>query len=153
MRRRLSASSLLVAVFASGIAAANGHVFTATHPTWKSECGSCHIAYPPQLLPARSWRALMANLPDHFGVDASLDAKSLAEVSAFLEQNAGRERDSSAEPVLRITETRWFRHEHEEELAPTIWRHPKVKSAANCAACHTRAEQGDFSERSLIIPR
>ena len=24
---------------------------------WKKECGACHLPYPPQLLPARSWRA------------------------------------------------------------------------------------------------
>ena len=54
--------------------------------------------------------------------------------------------------TLRITETGWFRHEH-DEVPAGIWKRPAVKSAANCAACHTRADAGDFSERNIRIPR
>ena len=41
------------------------------------ECASCHTAYPPGMLPARSWERLMAGLDRHYGSDASLDAKTL----------------------------------------------------------------------------
>lgn len=137
----------------SATALADGQTrFTAANPTLQAECGSCHLAYPPQLLPARSWRALMTGLDKHFGSDASLDTKTTAEISAFLEKNAARDRDASAKPVLRITETNWFRHEH-DEVSTSVWRNPKVKSAANCAACHTAAARGDFSEHSIRIPR
>jgi hypothetical protein len=34
-----------------------------------------------------------------------------------------------------------------------VWRLAAVKSPANCAACHTTAEQGDFRERNIRIPR
>lgn len=27
---------------------------------WQTECGSCHVAFPPRLLPAESWRAMMS---------------------------------------------------------------------------------------------
>ena len=44
-------------------AIAGGHkLAAATNAAWKSECGSCHVAYPPGLLPAASWRAIMAGL-------------------------------------------------------------------------------------------
>ena len=43
-------------------------------PAYVQECGSCHVPYPPGLLPNESWQRLMANLPQHFGTDASLDA-------------------------------------------------------------------------------
>jgi hypothetical protein len=129
-------------------------IFRVSHPTWKAECGSCHVAYPPQMLPASSWRAIMTQLDRHFGTDASLDAGTAAEIAAFLRQNAGRERrDSSRRPVLRITKLDWFRHEHEEELPASIWDHPAVKTPAHCEACHTRAGDGDYSERSLRVPR
>ena len=94
---------------------------------WKAECGSCHIAYPPPLLPAASWRRLMAQLERHFGSDASVAAGSAAEIGAFLERYGGR----GADEGLRVTQTRWFRREH-RDLRP--------KNAANCTACH----QGDL---------
>jgi nitrate/TMAO reductase-like tetraheme cytochrome c subunit len=143
---------LTVGAMRAGVALAGDHRYTAPSPTVKAECGSCHIAYPPQLLPARSWRALMAGLDKHFGTDASLDPQTAATITAFLEQNAGRERLSSAQPVLRISETRWFVHEH-DEVPGAVWKSPKVKSPSNCAACHSKAEQGDFSEHNVHIPK
>jgi nitrate/TMAO reductase-like tetraheme cytochrome c subunit len=96
----------------------------------------------------------MSGLDQHFGTDASLDAQTSAEILAFLERNAGPQRRSDAsQPILRITETAWFKHEHEEELPASIWQHPKVKSPANCGACHTQAENGDYSESTLRVPR
>lgn len=149
----MKAILIVALVTASFTAQADGQkTFTASNPAWQAECGSCHLAYPPQLLPARSWRAIMAGLDKHFGSDASVDAKAAAEISAFLEKNAGRDRDNTAQPVLRISDTRWFRHEH-DEVPSAVWRNPKVKSASNCAACHIGATQGDFSEHSVRIPR
>ncbi len=116
---------------------------------WQAECGSCHVAYPPRLLPAQSWRALMAGLDRHFGTDASLDKPAAREISAFLEKNAGR---PDASVRLRITETRWFRHEHDEISART-WNNPRIKSPANCAACHIQAQSGNFSEHGIRIPK
>ena len=143
---------LTVGATGIGVALADDHRYTPPSPTVKAECGSCHIAYPPQLLPASSWRALMAGLDKHFGTDASLDAQTAATITAFLEQHAGRERSSSAQPVLRISETRWFVHEH-DEVPGAVWKSPKVKSPSNCAACHSKAEQGDFSEHSVHAPK
>jgi len=126
--------------------------YTATDPAYRAECGSCHLAYPPELLPASSWRALMTGLDKHFGTDASLDPTTAARIAAFLERNAGRERGAVARPPLRITETRWFAHEH-DEVSGRVWKSAKVKSASNCAACHTGAERGDFDEDSVRIPK
>ena len=131
---------------------ADREVFRVDNPAYQAECASCHIAYPPQLLPKESWRALMSDLPNHFGTDASVDAKTAKEIQSYLEANAGRVRADGAKPPLRITETRWFRHEH-DEVPAAVWKDPAVKSAANCGACHTQADRGDFSERSLRVPR
>ena len=43
-------------------------------PRYQQECAACHVAFPPGMLPADSWRRLMNDLPRHFGTDASLDA-------------------------------------------------------------------------------
>jgi cytochrome c553 len=121
---------------------------------WQQECSACHIAYPPRLLSAASWNAVMDGLGSHFGTDASLDAAATQTIRAFLVQNAGRDSRSRADkPLLRITETPWFVHEHSEELPPGIFKSAAVKSASNCAACHTRAAQGSFSEHEIRLPR
>jgi len=122
---------------------------------WESECGACHVAYPARYLPAESWRAIMSGLDKHFGSDASLDSADIKEITAFLEKNADTRKMShvaSGKPLLRITETRWFRSEH-REVSDHTWKNPKVKSRANCGACHTKADSGDFSERNVKIPR
>lgn len=127
--------------------------FNVNNAKWKSECGACHVAYPPGLLPAESWRAIMSGLARHFGSDASLDAASADEITAFLEKNAdARKHKLSDKPLLRITETRWFKSEH-SEVAARHWKNPKVKSRANCGACHTTADSGDFSEDNVKVPR
>ena len=65
---------------------------------------------------------------------------------------AARAATSSAPPEDRISRSAWFRREHREVSAAT-WALPAVKSAANCGACHTQADQGDFSERHIRLPR
>ena len=119
-----------------------------------TECGACHIAYPPRLLPQASWQALMGGLDKHFGVDASLDTATANTITAFLEQAAAsNRRDVPPTPAtpLRITETAWFRHEH-DEIPPTVWKRKSIGSPANCGACHAGAEQGRFSEHGVRIP-
>ncbi len=127
------------------------HRPVARNKVWQAECGECHVAYPPRMLPAESWRAVMLGLDKHFGSDASLDKATAREVGDFLEKNAGRSR-REAPPLLRITETRWFIHEH-DEISDRTWKNPKVKTPANCVACHTGAEIGNFSEHNIRIPK
>lgn len=147
-------AACLLAMAASAPAHAEGHRFVVSNPAYQSECAACHVAYPPQLLSAASWRAVMNGLDKHFGSDASLDPAANAEILRYLETNAGlRDAGAAGKPQLRITETRWFVREHSEELPRDIWKHPAVKSAANCAACHTAADKGDFSERTLRLPK
>ncbi|HSN19776.1 MAG TPA: diheme cytochrome c [Usitatibacter sp.] len=122
-------------------------------PQYAQECGSCHVPYAPRLLPAASWRDLVARLERHFGTDASLDAATAKAIGAWLEANAASgKRAASAPPENRITRSAWFLHEH-DEIAPATWRRPAIKSASNCAACHAGAEQGVFDEHDIRIPR
>ena len=126
-------------------------------PAYQTECSACHVAFPPGLLPAASWQRLMAHLPRHFGTDASLDAATAKPIDAWLQAHAadstGSRRAAIAPPPEdRITRSAWFVREH-REVAPAAWTRASVKSPSNCAACHTRADQGDFSERHIRIPR
>ncbi len=122
-------------------------------PKYQQECAACHAAYPPGMLPAASWKRVMNNLPHHFGTDASLDPATVKELSTWLTAHAGTyKRVREAPPEDRITRSPWFIHEHGEVSAAT-WKLPAVKSAANCAACHTQADRGDFNEHNVRIPR
>lgn len=124
-----------------------------TNARFQQECAACHIAYMPGLLPAESWRKMMSGLGQHFGSDASLDAEDNKEITAFLVSNASNRWSASTAP-LRITESGWFKHKHDDhEINPAVWKNPKVKSPANCGACHPRVERGDFNERDIRIPR
>lgn len=118
---------------------------------WKLECGSCHLAFPPRLLPAESWRKMMGDLGQHFGTDASLSPRETREITDFLVKNAASRWRSSTTP-LRITETAHFRHEH-DEIADSVWKRAAIKSPSNCAACHPAAAKGDFNEHRVRIPR
>ena len=115
-------------------------------PKFQQECVACHIAYPPGMLPAASWKHLMGSLGQHYGTDASLDEASVREISTWLQTHAGTyKRVSTPPPQDRITQSDWFIRTH-RELDPAIWKQSAVKSAANCVACHTAAEQGYYEE-------
>lgn len=146
----LRSGIVVVGLLFAGSAAADRDRFALPNDSWNTECGSCHVAYPPQLLPAASWDALFAGLGDHFGSDAALDAGTASALLDYARTNAGR--SAGAAPPLRITDTPWFRREHDEVDAP-IWKHAKVGSPANCAACHSGADSGDYDEDRIRIPR
>jgi hypothetical protein len=122
-------------------------------PKYQQECAACHVAYPPGLLPAASWQRILDNLSRHYGADASLDPASARELSAWLNANAGTYKRVREQPQQdRITQSAWFVRKHHEVPVRT-WKLPTVNSAANCSACHRQADQGDFNERSIRIPR
>ncbi len=121
-------------------------------PAYEQECASCHLAYPAGLLPASSWARIMSGLDQHFGTDAALDAATARQIGAWLQAHAGTyKRVSQAPPQDRITRSAWFERKH-RKIAPEVWQHASVKTAANCASCHTGAAQGDFDDDSLRIP-
>lgn len=120
---------------------------------WQQECSSCHLAFAPGLLPANSWRKVMEGLDKHFDTDASLTPDENKEITDFLVKNASNRWSAPTAP-LRITESGWFKRKHDSrEVPPALWKHPLVKSPANCQACHTQAERGDFSERNIKLPK
>ena len=120
---------------------------------YKQECSACHVAYPPQLLPAASWKHLMDTLPRHFGTDASLEPAAVNQLWTWFNANAGGGKTGNARPPEdRITRSAWFVREHDEISAAT-WKRPAIKSASNCMACHSAADKGDFSEHNIHIPR
>lgn len=126
------------------------------------ECGICHFAYQPGLLPEQSWRKLMGSLDNHFGENAELDVTTRQELLDYLVANSAEHSSTRRsarilhsvgnESPMRITEVRYIRRQHYEIPIRLIRDNPDVRSLSNCAACHTRAETGSFAERDIHIP-
>jgi hypothetical protein len=129
-----------------------GDAAAAMDPAYAKECGACHLPYPPALLPPASWRALLASLGDHFGDDAELAPEVRARLEGWLVASAGEQRPPGARAPLRVTETDGFRREHREVPRDAAAR-PSIRTMANCAACHPRADAWDFEEDDVRIPR
>ena len=105
----------------------NGGFAPAADAKYQSECGSCHFAYLPGLLPARSWEALLNKRDEHFGETLSVDPETLRHIRDYLTANAGDRSDftgpkqffhrmtDDSTPV-RITSLRMFKHYHSSVL-------------------------------------
>jgi hypothetical protein len=126
------------------------------HAATVKECGACHLVFPPQMLPQRSWAKIMAGLDDHFGESASLDSKARDDIAAYLASQAADapgaaegkrflRRLAETDVPMRITETPWWIRAH-SEINPSRYASEKVKSRANCAACHRTADKGEYFE-------
>ncbi len=154
--RARAGAALAFLLLAQGVRADDDDMATVRTPllpAYKTECSGCHVAYPPDMLPAASWRRVMDNLTHHYGTDASLDPATARTLSAWLAGNAGNLHTSSAAPAGdRITQSTWFVRQH-REVSATTWKRASIRSAANCSACHAQADQGVFNEHDVRIPR
>lgn len=138
-------------------------VATVSDAVYSEECGSCHMAYPAGLLPARSWSALMTGLDDHFGDNAELNDPTRQHIIDFLLANSADRSNyrrsqkfaasiASSDTPVRITQTPYFRREHHEIPARLVGPNAEVKSFSQCNACHADAEKGSFNEHDINIP-
>lgn len=107
---------------------------------YRDGCGGCHMPYPPQLLPAKSWERILNGLADHFGTPVDLLAPQSNDIKLFLISGAATGK-MEREDTLRITETAWFRHEHREKLGKET-----AGSMTDCLTCHPGAIQGEFDD-------
>ncbi len=119
--------------------------------TFNTECSACHMAYPAQFLPARSWQAITGDLANHFGEDASLDPAATKIITDYLIANAADSQNgyprvlrgiSATDTPLRITETPWWIRSH-REVSASRFAQPNVKSKSNCVACHRNGNYSD----------
>jgi Dihaem cytochrome c len=128
-----------------------------------TECGGCHFPYQPGLLPAYSWEEIMNGLDQHFGENAELDGNDQKAIQNFLLSNAAGEvkrglpnklmaAQRGKQAPLRITQMRYFVHEHSELPKKLVEDNPKVRSFSNCDSCHQKAKQGLYDEHDVRIP-
>ena len=134
LMRRL-ALLCLVTMSTTAVARDNAWQQPEDNQAWRSECGACHLAFPPALLSVDDWLLIMSELDRHYGANASLDTKTRQEIAAFLERNGTTKPGiGSREETPRITSTDWFARKHQSAIR--LWRKGRVKSLAECTACH-----------------
>lgn len=130
---------------------------------WEAECAtSCHSGFNPTLLPADSWRRVMAGLDDHFGDNVELDADTKKDILDYLVSASAERSETEAskkllhsligsQKPLRITEIPYWEKKH-SGIAQKVFERKSVVSRSNCIACHPGADKGSFEDRDINIP-
>ncbi|MCF6198620.1 MAG: cytochrome b/b6 domain-containing protein [Hyphomicrobiaceae bacterium] len=127
---------------------------------YASECGECHHAYHPSLLPESSWNKILTGLSDHFGEDASLDREVVKILNQYLKLNAARHWDTeaannlrrvSAKDPLSITASPYWVLRH-KDIDERVFKRNKIASKGNCIACHIDAGSGRFDDQMINVP-
>jgi len=136
-----------------------------TDKQYLEECGECHFAYQPGLLPSKSWEALLnaAALRKHFGVNAELDNETLKGIHDYAVAYAAdkswykRSRKiavatEDGPTPLRITELHYISRKHQVIPEKMIKGNKSVKSLSFCDRCHTQANEGIYDADTVDIP-
>jgi len=132
------------------------------HQDFSKECGSCHITYPPFLLPKSSWTLMMSDLENHFGDDASIDKETNLSILSFLNENSAKISSQKAafkilkslkenNSTIAITKTPYWEKKH-KKINKDVFANVKIKSKANCKACHTDIQNGLIEKHLIKVP-
>ena len=127
---------------------------------WSRECGSCHLAYSPALLPLASWKRTLDEQEKHFGEDLALGA---AAVRRLLEHAGSVATPSWAawklasavptgEAPLEISTTPFWRAAH-ATLQEGDFKPPRSAGRHDCEACHRDAASGIFHPRMIHMAK
>lgn len=127
-------------------------------PLFVNECASCHTLYPPTLLPKQSWTKLMGELSNHFGDDASLEPADNRSILEYLlthsAENSKQEMSVKMmqtlqnRDIIAITQTPFWKRTH-RHIPIEVFKNDRIKSRANCKACHSDVEQGTIEDNAI----
>jgi hypothetical protein len=130
--------------------------------TYIEECGTCHFAYQPELLPSGSWEKILSGLDNHFNEALELNLESNSIIAEYLKTNAAEHssakraikimRSLGRRSPLRITEIPYIQEKH-HDVSASVLKRKSIGSLSNCSACHTTAEKGIYEDDNVVIPR
>ena len=130
--------------------------------TYIDECGACHFAYQPELLPSGSWDKIFAGLEDHFGETVDLDKESKKTITEYLKTNSAEHsrakrsvkimRSLGSNTPMRITEIPYIQAKH-RKINQDVLQRESIGSLSNCSACHVTAEKGIYEDDDVKIPQ
>jgi hypothetical protein len=130
---------------------------------YAKECGSCHFAYMPGMLPERSWRKVMATTDKHFGESLGIKPDVARHIESYLVANAADhspylgselmlwELPKDAAPI-RITSLPLMRHRHVVIRKLMADTNTPFKVLSNCETCHENAASGSFAYDRIVVP-
>ena len=156
MKYLIVLSALVGSLFAQDVAPVDNQLYI-------KECGSCHFAYQPGLLPSSSWNKIMSNLENHYNNDASISSANLQTLTKYLNDNSAEKNMQykrsnkivSSIPAGQIPDsistTPYIIKKH-SEIKKSLITQPEVKGLFNCIACHKTADKGNYGERDINIP-
>ena len=129
--------------------------------TYKEQCGACHFAYQPALLPSGSWFKILSGLEDHNGEEVVIEDENEKIISKYLEENSAEHsstkrarkiiRSLDGQTPRRITEVPYIRRKH-HEIKEDVFKRESIGSRSNCVACHSTAERGSYDDDDAHIP-
>jgi len=130
-------------------------------PTYTKECGECHTAYPPFLLPEESWRRVMSGLDNHFGeeiTEANITKLQQKSILSFLKKNSaetstrevsvGIMKSIGERRPKAITKTPYWRERH-KGIPKSAFEDESIKDKSNCKACHRDFEYGNLDDMNI----
>jgi hypothetical protein len=130
--------------------------------TYIDECGACHLAYQPELLPSESWDKILAGLEDHFGETVDLDKESKKTLTEYLKTNSAEHsrakrsvkimRSLGSNTPMRITDLPYIQAKH-RKISQDVLQRESIGSLSNCSACHVSAEKGIYEDDYVRIPQ
>jgi hypothetical protein len=123
---------------------------------YKTFCGQCHMAFPPNFLPSSSWLKLLDSEKDHFGNPLDLDPQTKTILVQFLTENGADKSQSRIsskimdsldenEIPLRLTEVPYINYKH-RKISQAVLQKKSIGSLANCNACHRSATDWAFNK-------
>lgn len=125
--------------------------YKAQNASFAHECAQCHTLYAPFMQTSDKHEKIMANLENHFGDDASIDDETNKQILEFLCQNSAENSSSkwaikfAKNDDIAITSSPFWQKAH-ENIDKEIFKREKIKSKANCSACHENIEKGLISK-------
>ena len=100
----------------------------------------------------------MSDLENHFGDDASLDFETNKNILAFLLKNSAETSTAEAsfkflqsiknQDIIALSKTTFWGKTH-KDVSKEIFDNEKIKSKANCKACHTDIEKGLIEDENI----
>lgn len=103
---------------------------------YTQQCGSCHVALPPQVLPSQSWREIILST-QHYGRQIQLpDSLAQQAMWEYLQTFSRRYEDN--EPLTyRVSRSRFF-----QALHPNVEFGTPVQ-VGSCVSCHQLVSSTD----------
>jgi hypothetical protein len=104
---------------------------------YRERCATCHVALPPEVLPAESWREILSQ-QGHYGVTLPSMGSIERQLLWLYLRDYSRSLKENEDTPYTLGTSRFFRALHPKVALPA------PLSTQSCIQCHAGAKTGDF---------